>query len=182
MKNTVLGRRNCSREPERLQCAAFRSPLGELMLVANQSALVGVYFIGCDHVPMESKTWLGNAKHPILLRAIQELTEYFAGKRKAFSLPLQFVGTEFQKKIWNQIARIPHGKTMSYAELARLAGSPKAIRAAGTSTGRNPISIIVPCHRVVGKGGDLCGFAGGLHKKRFLLALESGGQLDFRAD
>src|SRR5579863_3389204 len=151
--------------------STIKSPIGELLLVADDSALTGIYFVGCDHIPTASKGWKRNAQHPVLRQAAAQLEEYFAGKRKTFSLPLRLSGTEFQQKVWEQIARIPHGETINYSELARRAGAPEAVRAAGTSTGRNPVAVIVPCHRVVGKDGTLCGFAGGLDRKRHLLAL-----------
>ena len=152
--------------------ATIKSPVGELMLVADDTALTGVYFAGRDHVPAAGKGWTRDAQHPVLRETAQQLQEYLSGKRTNFQIPLRLAGTEFQEKIWQQIARIPYGETISYAELAKRAGAPQAIRAAGTTTGRNPVSIIVPCHRVVGKNGGLGGFGGGLERKRFLLALE----------
>jgi methylated-DNA-[protein]-cysteine S-methyltransferase len=151
----------------------IKSPIGDLLLVADHSALTGVYFVGCDHIPAASKQWKLNAKHPVLQQTAKQLQEYFAGKREDFFLPLRLSGTEFQEKIWRQIALIPFGETVSYTDLAKGAGAPSAIRAAGTTTGRNPISIIIPCHRVVGKNGAMCGFAGGLEKKERLLKLEN---------
>jgi len=149
-----------------------KSPIDDLMLVADDSALVGLYFVGRDHVPAASKGWSLNAQHPILQQAAKKLKEYFAGKRSEFSLPIRLIGTDFQKRVWRQIALIPYGETITYSTLAERAGAPEAIRAAGRSTGRNPVSIIIPCHRVVGKNGNLCGFAGGLERKQHLLALE----------
>ncbi|HZQ47794.1 MAG TPA: methylated-DNA--[protein]-cysteine S-methyltransferase [Verrucomicrobiae bacterium] len=149
-----------------------KSPIGDLMLVADASALTGLYFAGCDHIPAASQRWTRNAQHPVLQRAAKQLREYFAGKRTTFSLPLGLVGTDFQEKIWRQIALIPYGKTITYSDLARRVGATQAVRAAGTSTGRNPLSIVIPCHRVVGKNGSLCGFAGGLDKKHQLLEFE----------
>lgn len=111
--------------------------------------------------------------HPLFLRAKAQLAEYFSGKRREFDLPLEPLGTEFQKKAWNALREIPYGKTLSYGEQARKIGNPKSARAIGAANGRNPISIFVPCHRVVGSAGDLTGFAGGLETKRFLLELES---------
>jgi methylated-DNA-[protein]-cysteine S-methyltransferase len=151
----------------------IKSPIDDLMLVADDWALTGLYFVGCDHIPAASKHWKRDARHPILLQATKQLSEYFAGKRTEFTLPLRLDGTEFQRSVWQEIALIPYGETISYSDLAERAGAPQAIRAAGTTTGRNPIAIIVPCHRVMGKNGALCGFAGGLEKKRHLLALES---------
>lgn len=149
-----------------------RSPIEDLMLVADETALTGLYFVGMDRLPRASKSWRLNDKHPVLLEAATQLEEYFRARRKSFSIPLRLAGTEFQQRIWREIARIPYGETIDYSELAKLSGAPAAVRAAGTTTGRNPISIIVPCHRVMGKGGRLCGFAGGLERKRYLLELE----------
>jgi methylated-DNA-[protein]-cysteine S-methyltransferase len=157
---------------ERFKTATIKSPIGKLILVADSKALLGVYFDGMKHIPRSISEMKEDLKHPIMAKAAAQLGEYFDGSRKSFSLPLRFEGTEFQKKVWLEIARIPNGETIHYGELARRSGLPEAIRAAGTATGRNPIAIVVPCHRVVGKNGDLCGFAGGLAKKRFLLALE----------
>src|ERR1051325_2484980 len=112
-------------------------------------------------------------RRPVLREAAKQLREYFAGKRKSFSLPLRLAGTDFQRRVWGEIARIPYGETVSYSALAQRAGAPLAVRAAGTSTGRNPAAIVVPCHRVMGKNGDLCGFGGGLERKRYLLKLEN---------
>ena len=150
----------------------IKTPLGDLMLVANPSELIGLYFVGCDHIPAASKRWTRNAHHPVLQQAAKQLREYFAGKRESFSLPLRLSGTNFQERVWREIALIPYGKTISYSTLAKRAGAPRAIRAAGTNTGRNPVAIIIPCHRVVAKNGGLGGFAGGLERKRYLLELE----------
>ena len=152
--------------------ASVNSPVGELTLVADATALTGLYFAGYEHAPTVSREWTMQPQHPVLRQAAKQLEEYFSGERTTFSLPLRLAGTDFQEKVWGSIARIPYGETISYAELAKRAGAPQAIRAAGTTTGRNPVSIIIPCHRVMGKSGGLCGFAGGLERKRFLLALE----------
>jgi methylated-DNA-[protein]-cysteine S-methyltransferase len=146
-----------------------KSPIDDLLLVADDTALIGLYFAGLS----PNSDWTRNSSHPILQKTATQLADYFAGKLKTFSIPTRLDGTEFQKKIWYEIARIPYGKTVSYSDLAISAGNPQAIRAAGTSTGRNPISIIVPCHRVVGKNGAMCGFGGGLPRKQFLLNLEN---------
>jgi methylated-DNA-[protein]-cysteine S-methyltransferase len=151
----------------------IKSPIGELMLVADASALTGLYFVGCDHIPAASSGWTRNAQHAVLRLAGKQLQEYFAGKRQRFSVPLRLAGTDFQQAVWRQIARIPYGETITYSDLAERSGAPQAIRAAGANTGRNPISIIIPCHRVVAKNGDMCGFAGGLETKRRLLDLEA---------
>jgi methylated-DNA-[protein]-cysteine S-methyltransferase len=115
-----------------------------------------------------------NETHPVLLVTERELKEYFEGKRTAFSVTLDPAGTEFQNKVWRALSEIPFGETRSYAEIAKRIGSAKAVRAVGAANGRNPISIIVPCHRVIGASGRLTGFAGGLDIKEQLLTLESG--------
>jgi methylated-DNA-[protein]-cysteine S-methyltransferase len=147
--------------------------LGELLLVATSSHLVGVYFANQHNGPKLSADWKMDPAHPILKQAGRELNKYLAGKRTDFSVPLAFDGTEFQREVWKQIARIPFGKTISYTELAQRVGAPKATRAAGTATGRNPIGVIIPCHRVVGKDGGLGGYAGGLDRKKRLLKIEA---------
>jgi methylated-DNA-[protein]-cysteine S-methyltransferase len=159
----------------------MRTPIGELLLVADESALTGVYFTGQKHFPAIHKDWKKNENHPVLKKAAAQLKDYFAGKRVEFDLPLRLTGTGFQEKVWKEIARIPFGKTLTYSELAKRVGSPSAIRAAGASTGRNPVGIIVPCHRVVGKDGSLTGYAGGLDRKRHLLKLENVLDLDASA-
>lgn len=147
--------------------------IGKLLLVATSSHLVGVYFANQHNRPKISTDWKKDSAHPILRQAGKELNEYLAGKRTSFSVPLSFDGTEFQREVWKQIARIPFGKTISYTELAQRAGAPQATRAAGTATGRNPLGIIIPCHRIVGKNGGLCGYAGGLDRKISLLKIET---------
>jgi methylated-DNA-[protein]-cysteine S-methyltransferase len=147
--------------------------LGDLLLVANASRLIGIYFSNQHNGPKPSADWKNDPSHPILKQAARELNEYLSGKRTDFSVPLAFDGTGFQREIWKQIARIPFGKTISYTELARRVGAPKATRAAGTATGRNPLGIIIPCHRVVGKDGGLGGYAGGLDRKKSLLKIET---------
>src|SRR5258708_4656922 len=112
-----------------------KSPIDDLLLVADESALTGLYFANCDHIPARSKRWSLNAQHPVLQQAARQLAEYFAGKRKSFSLPLRLAGTDFQQRVWREIALIPYGETINYSELAKRAGAPQAIRAAGTTTG-----------------------------------------------
>jgi methylated-DNA-[protein]-cysteine S-methyltransferase len=113
---------------------------------------------------------------PVLLETERQLTEYFAGRRNRFELELDFTGTVFQKLVWQALLTIPFGETRSYSEIAQQIGNPKAVRAVGAANGRNPISIIAPCHRVIGASGGLTGFAGGLQAKQYLLALEGTGQ------
>jgi methylated-DNA-[protein]-cysteine S-methyltransferase len=146
--------------------------LGELLLVANATHLVGIYFANHKHVAEPRGEWKLDLKHPVLQQASEEIQEYLNGTRSTFSVPIAFEGTDFQREIWRQIALIPFGQTISYSELARRAKVAKAVRAAGAATGRNPLGIIVPCHRVVGKNGSMTGFAGGLDRKERLLKLE----------
>src|SRR5260221_4943640 len=133
--------------------SVIKSPIGDLMLVADASAVTGLYFAGHDHIPAESKHWILNGEHPVLRQVAKQLQEYCVGNRRIFSVALRLAGTDFQQKVWREIALIPYGKTISYSDLAKRAGAPRAIRAAGTTTGRNPVSIIIPCHRVMGKDG-----------------------------
>jgi methylated-DNA-[protein]-cysteine S-methyltransferase len=150
----------------------YQSPHGRMLLVADDEALTGVYFTGQKHQPRIEGGWLKDARHAPLRQAKQELAEYFAGKRTRFTVKVAPRGTPFQRAVWKAIAGVGFGRTIPYAELARRAGHPGSARAAGAATGRNPIGIIVPCHRIVGSTGALTGYAGGLEKKRALLALE----------
>lgn len=147
--------------------------LGDLLLVATSTHLVGIYFPNHKHGPKLPEDWELSSKHPVLRQAGEEIQEYLRGKRTSFSVPISFEGTGFQHEIWRQIALIPFGQTITYSELARRAKAPKAIRAAGAATGKNPLGIIVPCHRVIGKNGSLTGFAGGLDRKKSLLKIEA---------
>jgi methylated-DNA-[protein]-cysteine S-methyltransferase len=149
------------------------SEYGDLLLVADETHLRGIYFSDCKHTPAKMADWKHDPAHPVLQQAGRELREYLEGKRDSFSVPMRSVGTEFQRKVWEEIARIPFGETITYGELAERSGSASAVRAAGTATGRNPLSIVIPCHRVAGKNGGLGGYAGGLERKRRLLALEA---------
>lgn len=151
------------------------SPLGEILLVANMrgDALAGLYLAGQKYHPVVPSLWRDDPRLPILREAVRQLREYFAGTRTRFDLPLDPAGTPFQRKVWREIAAVPAGTTISYAELARRCGKPAAIRAVGAATGRNPMTVIVPCHRIVGSDGSLTGYAGGLERKRMLLDLEA---------
>lgn len=151
------------------------SPLGKLTLVANGSKLSAILWENDKptRVRFDSMSEAGNS--PILAEAERQLNEYFAGKRNSFELELDFAGTEFQKKVWQALLTIPFGETRSYTDIAVQVGNAKAVRAVGAANGKNPISIVAPCHRVIGASGDLTGFAGGLRAKEFLLALEGGG-------
>ena len=151
----------------------FKSPQGRMLLVADDKALTGAYFTGQKYLPPIDAGWQRDSRHAPLVRAKRELAEYFSGKRKRFSVRLAPRGTPFQRSVWKAIAGVGFGRTIPYAELARRAGRPGSARAAGAATGRNPIGIIVPCHRIVGSNSSLTGYAGGLSKKRALLALEA---------
>lgn len=153
----------------------WTSPCGRMLLVADDKALMSLSFVGQKYAPRVAKDWTRDGAHAPIARAKRELAEYFAGRRTRFSVKLAPRGTAFQRKVWKAIAGVGFGRTMAYAELARRAGRPRAARAAGAATGRNPIGVIVPCHRIVGSNGSLTGYAGGLAKKRALLALEARG-------
>ena len=150
-----------------------KSPVGRLKLVASDRGLVAILWENDspDRVPLGSLK--ENKEHPVLLEAERQLNDYFAGKRKIFALQFDAQGTDFQKAVWQALATIPFGETRSYSDIARQIGRPKAVRAVGAANGRNPISIVVPCHRVIGSNGKLTGFAGGLETKATLLRLES---------
>lgn len=148
------------------------SPVGDLRLVANDEALIAVLWENGRSKPMRLGNLVQNDHHPVLLETERQLKEYFRGKRKAFSLKLELIGTKFQKDVWEMLLAIPFGETRSYGELARQLGNPRATRAVGAANGRNPIPIVVPCHRVIGASGKLTGFGGGLNVKAHLLELE----------
>lgn len=150
------------------------SPVGALKLVAHDQALVAVMWDNEDHKRVRLAELTENLQHPMLLKVKQQLEEYFAGQRQRFDLPLDFQGTDFQQQVWQALLTIPYGETRSYKDIALQIGNEKAVRAVGAANGRNPISIIAPCHRVIGSGGALVGFAGGLDKKQILLSLEQG--------
>jgi methylated-DNA-[protein]-cysteine S-methyltransferase len=146
------------------------SPCGPLTLVATDGRLSGVYLDRQRHRPAPET--FGHPDPEPFGAAVRQLTEYFAGRRTTFDVPVTLIGTDFQRSVWHALCEIPHGETVSYGQLADRIGRPTASRAVGLANGRNPISIIVPCHRVVGAGGDLTGYGGGLDRKRFLLDFE----------
>jgi methylated-DNA-[protein]-cysteine S-methyltransferase len=148
------------------------SPVGTLKLVASDAGLAAILWQNDDPGRVRLGAPIERNDHPVLLEAERQLREYFDGRRKAFELPLDFNGTEFQRKVWAALLTIPYGETRSYAQIARQIGRPEAVRAVGAANGRNPISIVAPCHRVIGSTGKLTGFAGGLETKAFLLAHE----------
>ena len=155
-----------------IRFARFATPLGTVFATALGGALTGIYFEGQRHAPAISPEWIEDPAHRPLAECARQLVDYLDGKRCAFDLPLAPQGTEFQRRVWIEIARIPFGATLSYGELASRAGAPGAARAAGAATGRNPLSVVVPCHRVVGSAGALTGYAGGLERKTRLLEIE----------
>ena len=150
------------------------SPVGKLKLVARGENLVAILWEN----DRPNRVKLGEMReaddYPVLVETARQLAEYFAGTRTRFEVATEFIGTEFQKKVWNALLTIPFGETRSYREIAMQIGDVNATRAVGAANGRNPISIIAPCHRVIGASGDLTGFAGGLQTKATLIALESG--------
>jgi methylated-DNA-[protein]-cysteine S-methyltransferase len=158
------------------QTCRMPSPLGEILLVANArgDALRGLYLEGQKYFPEDAALWTASPRLPLFRNAVAQLGEYFAGRRENFAIPLEPAGTAFQRTVWREIARVPYGETISYAALAMRCGRPSAVRAAGAATGRNPITVVIPCHRIVGSGGALTGYAGGLDRKRALLAIEAG--------
>ena len=148
------------------------SPVGILKLVATENALVAVLWENENPKRVRLAELIEQVNHPILLETQKQLREYFVGTRQQFDLPLDFEGTVFQKKVWQALLSIPFGETRSYRDIAEQVGNIKAVRAVGAANGKNPISIIAPCHRVVGVNGKLVGFAGGLNNKEILLGLE----------
>lgn len=149
------------------------SPLGPLRLCARGDELIGVYLPEHDPAPPAALDDARESSGGVLARTAKQLREYFAGERREFDLPLGPEGTGFQKLVWHALAQIPYGVTRSYGELARAIGRPAASRAVGMANSKNPISIIVPCHRVIGANGTLTGYAGGMERKQWLLEHES---------
>lgn len=150
----------------------YLSPLGPMLVAATDRGLAGVWFEGQRHMPSHAH-WPHAPAHPVLCQAMAQLAEYFAGTRTQFDLPLDLQGgTAFQQSVWQALLAIPPGGTTSYGTLSQRIGRPSAVRAVGAAVGRNPVSIVVPCHRVVGADGSLTGYAGGLERKTALLQLE----------
>lgn len=149
------------------------SPVGKLLLVASPRGLRALLWEHEGFERVQVAKSVENSRNPLLSKTAKELDEYFSGKRKQFTIPLDPVGTPFQLRVWEILKTIPYGKTLSYGEQATLMGSPQAARAVGGANGKNPISIIVPCHRVIGRNGKLTGFGGGLPAKQKLLEIES---------
>jgi methylated-DNA-[protein]-cysteine S-methyltransferase len=144
--------------------AFFRSPVGAIEIIGTEHGLTALHFIGQKPGRARPDHWLEEA--------VKQLDEYFRGERKEFSLKLDLRGTEFQKKVWCELQKVPYGRTVSYAEVAAAVGRPKAARAVGQANHHNPIAIVVPCHRIIGRDGRLIGYGGGLWRKDWLLAHE----------
>ncbi len=149
------------------------SPVGRLKLVGNDAGLAAILWENDSPRRVRLGSLAEDSRHAMLVSAEQQLAEYFLGERRVFEIPIAFAGTPFQTMVWQALLTIPYGETRSYGQIARQVGHPAAVRAVGAANGRNPISIIAPCHRVIGASGALTGFAGGLEAKRYLLALES---------
>jgi methylated-DNA-[protein]-cysteine S-methyltransferase len=143
----------------------YRSPIGILKIIGSQDGVASVLFV--DDAPSDKDT------PPVLRDCVMQLDEYFGGKRREFSLKLDLRGTEFQKRVWRELQKIPFGKTLSYLDIALTIGKKESTRAVGRANGQNPVSIIVPCHRVIGSDGSLTGYGGGLWRKRWLLNFEN---------
>jgi len=149
----------------------FESPIGRLLLTSDGTALTGLY-MQPSRKAQSTEGWVEDAGVAPLAAAARQLTEYFAGTRRDFDLPLRLNGTLFQTRVWHELKEIPYGQTWSYGQLAKRIGKPSASRAVGLANGRNPISILVPCHRVIGADGSLTGYGGGLERKQWLLKHE----------
>ncbi|TRZ94786.1 MAG: methylated-DNA--[protein]-cysteine S-methyltransferase [Rhodocyclaceae bacterium] len=148
------------------------SPVGELLLVCNGKAITDLHIMAGKYVPAVDSDWIHDERQAVLRQAQRELDEYFAGRLRTFAVPLAPQGTDFQKRAWAALSKIPFGETWTYAQQAYAIGRPTAVRAVGAANGKNPIGIMVPCHRVIGANGTLTGYAGGLGNKAFLLKLE----------
>ena len=157
----------------------FASPVGRLKLVASDAGLIAILWENDSPRRVPLTGLVEDNQQSILVEAERQLAEYFAGERDTFTIPLDMRGTPFQKSVWRALQAIPFGKTLSYGQIAQQLGRPTASRAVGAANGRNPISIVVPCHRVIGASGKLTGFAGGLEVKAHLLKLETSSRVRF---
>jgi methylated-DNA-[protein]-cysteine S-methyltransferase len=155
------------------QFTEVSSPLGTLQLTAEGGRLTGVHFPGQKHDRPAQPDWQRADDEPVLAQAREQLAEYFAGGRRDFELPLGPAGTPFQQAVWRALLEVPFGATSTYGAIAQAVGRPAAVRAVGSAVGANPLGIVVPCHRIIGRDGTLTGYAGGIERKAKLLALES---------
>lgn len=153
--------------------AYFNSPIGRLKITASETSVTSVFFVEEEIYHTELETESEFESNPVLEKCLSQFDEYFFGNRKEFDLPLELNGTEFQKNVWNELLKIPYGKTISYLELSKILGNAKSIRAVAKANGENKIPIIIPCHRVIGANGNLTGYAGGLWRKKWLLDHEA---------
>jgi methylated-DNA-[protein]-cysteine S-methyltransferase len=151
----------------------YDSPLGQMLLVASDTALTGLHFVDEKYYPSVAAEWRRAPRAKLIVQARKQLEEYFASTRTEFELPVEPDGTAFQRVVWRALREIPYGTTINYGTLARRIGNGNASRAVGAANGRNPISIVIPCHRVIGANGDLTGYAGGMARKEALLRLEA---------
>jgi methylated-DNA-[protein]-cysteine S-methyltransferase len=149
------------------------SPWGPLLLLSDGQYLTGLFFADENHCPQILSGWIEDSSAYPLRMVLEQLRHYFDGDLKKFELPILLHGTDFQVKVWQALSDIPYGQTKSYSEVAKLIGRPRSIRAVGQANGRNPISIIIPCHRVIGADGSLTGYGGGLNRKRAILEFEA---------
>lgn len=156
----------------KISYSRFQTRLGPAFVVCSGSRIAGFYFEGQKHFDGPQADWQYDEHAPALLELQRQYLEYESGRRQQFELPILFRGTEFQKRVWNALGQIGFGQTTSYGQLANAIGSKTAVRAVGAAVGRNPVSVIVPCHRVLGSNGSLTGYAGGLDRKRALLVHE----------
>jgi len=163
-----------------LQKILYQSPIGPLTIIANDTAITGVHFgqfpsqegVPNPYFVRESGGVVNNPDNSLISETILQLTQYFSNQRKKFDLPLDPNGTDFQKKVWSNLLKTPYGETRTYRQIAEMSDCPKGFRAVGLANNRNPIVIIIPCHRVIGSDGSLTGFGGGIENKEFLLKLE----------
>lgn len=158
--------------PKRYVHSTMNSPVGTLTLVATDEGLAGILWENDWPKRVQLRVETRDDSHPVLIETEHQLNEYFSGRRTEFALKLDVDGTPFQRRVWNALRTIPFGETRSYGDIAKQIGNPGAMRAVGAANGRNPVSIVVPCHRVIGSNGKLTGFGGGLDAKSFLLSLE----------
>jgi methylated-DNA-[protein]-cysteine S-methyltransferase len=171
---------NPANDMNMIRFTEMKSPIGILRLTGTERGLTGLYMNQHRHAPEETEQRGWTRDDALFAKPLSQLNAYFAGRATAFDITIDreaMGGTSFQRQVWSELERIPYGVTISYGELAQRIGNPKAVRAVGLANGRNPISIIVPCHRVIGANGTLTGYGGGLERKRWLLELERGSRL-----